>query len=127
MRRRKSEINAEIAMLIGVAPPHMSTGSTESKQLFELINEILGLGIPKTLTKPELARAIVESAGATWAADCESRGSTVTAAGMERVLDAVRLFVGPANGEQAVDLSHRRAGRQGRRPHETRSPGLPAT
>jgi|688.fasta_scaffold1049804_2 hypothetical protein len=102
MRRRKSEINAEIATLIGVTPPHMSTGSTESKRLFELINEILGLGIPQKLTKPELARAIVESAGATWAADCESRGSTVTAAGMQRVLDAVRLFVGTRQVQQAA-------------------------
>jgi len=73
----------------------MSTGSTEPRQFFELINTQLGLGIDETLTKPEYARAIIERAGIAWSPDCESRGSTVTLRGLELVLDAVRFFVEP--------------------------------
>jgi hypothetical protein len=93
MRKTKADINAELADLVGVDPPHMSTGSTEPKQIFILINDVLGLGLTTKLTKPQLARAIVEASGAAWTPDCESRGSTVTLLGMERVLQAVRLFV----------------------------------
>jgi hypothetical protein len=45
------------------------------------------------LTKPELARGIVEASGGVWTATCESRGGTVTAEGIERALAAVRFFV----------------------------------
>lgn len=93
MRKTKALLNAELAKLIGVHPPPMSTGSTEPKKIFCLINDVLGLGLAETLPKPELARAIVEASGLTWNPDCESRGSTVTLAGMERVAEAVRLFV----------------------------------
>ena len=93
MARTKAELNAEIAKLIGFSPPHMSTGSTESKDLFKLVNTSLGLGLNSSLTKPDLARAIVEASGASWSPGCESRGSTVTRVGLERVLAAVRFFV----------------------------------
>ena len=46
------------------------------------------------LTKPEMARHIVESSGMGWNVDYESRGGTVTKAGLRAVLDAVDLFVG---------------------------------
>ena len=90
---RKEEINNLIAEKVGFSPPKMSTGSTESRDLFLRVNAYLGLGIPKSLTKPDLARAIVEASGATWDADCESRGSTVTKVGMMKVLDAVVFFL----------------------------------
>ena len=73
----------------------MSTGSTEPREIFVLINTQLGLGIDETLTKPEFAKAIVERAGLVWSPDCESRGSTVTLLGLELVLDAVRFFTEP--------------------------------
>jgi hypothetical protein len=94
MSRSKSELVAAIASELGVETPRMSTGSTEPKTIFLLINESLGLGLSGALTKPELARALVESAGNIWTATCESRGGTVTAEGLQRVLDAVRYFLG---------------------------------
>jgi len=89
----KSDIVEELALLIGVDPPPMSTGSTEPKATFILINRQLGLGLDANLTKPELARAIVEASGARWAPDCESRGGTVTYEGLLRVRAAVRWFL----------------------------------
>ena len=71
----------------------MSTGSTESRDLFQRVNDHLGLGLPSTLTKPEMARAIVEASGCVWGPDCESRGGTVTRLGLLKVLDAVDFFL----------------------------------
>ena len=93
MRRPKEELVGEIAKHLGLRPPPMSTGSTESKEVFLAINRELGLGLSEQLTKPELARAIVESAGHVWWPDFESRGSTVTAGGLNAVLQAVEFFV----------------------------------
>ena len=42
-----------IAALIDVDAPHMSTGSTEPRELFSAVNEQLGLGLPPYGTKPE--------------------------------------------------------------------------
>lgn len=93
-RLLKSDIVAEIADVIGVEPPKMSTGSTEPKEIFLLVNEALGLGIPMNVTKPEMARAIAEASGQSWGASCESRGGTVTADGLLAVREAVRFFLG---------------------------------
>jgi len=89
----KEEINDLIAEKVGFSAPRMSTGSTESRDLFIRVNVYLGLGLPPTLTKPEMARAIVEASGATWGPDCESRGGTVTRIGLLRVLEAVEFFL----------------------------------
>ena len=88
----KEEINDAIAHRLGMRPPRMSTGSTESKPLFLLINEALGLGIDPKLSKPELARQIAEIGGQHWNPNCESRGSTVTAQGLSLVLKAVEVL-----------------------------------
>jgi hypothetical protein len=90
---RKAELNNEIARLVGIRAPKMSTGSTESAELFQQVNKVLGLGLPRNLTKPELARAIVEASGSVWFPDCESRGGTVTRKGLEKVLIAVEFFL----------------------------------
>lgn len=89
----KEEINGLIAEKVGFRAPRMSTGSTESRDLFVRVNAYLGLGLSTTLTKPEMARAIVEASGATWGADCESRGGTVTRAGLMKVLESVEFFL----------------------------------
>ena len=81
-----------IAVLIDVEPPHVSTGSTEPRELFVAVNEQLGLGLPSTATKPELARGIVEASGAVWLPTYESRGSTVTLDGLKAVHAAVEFF-----------------------------------
>ena len=91
----KKEIVDEIARLIGVASPPLSTGSTEPREIFEHINRELGLGIDRASSKPEYAREIVERAGIIWSPDCESRGSTVTFNGLRLVLNAVHFFVDP--------------------------------
>ena len=90
---RKVDIVVEIAHDIGVAAPPMSTGSTEPRAIFQLVNDRLGLGLDDGLGKPELARGIVESSGANWHPDYESRGATVTKSGLLAVLEAVRFFV----------------------------------
>ena len=91
----KKDLVAAIAQLLNVDAPKMSTGSTEPRRIFELVNEQLGLGIEVDLPKPEFAREIVERAGLVWSPDCESRGSTVTLNGLQLVLDAVHFFVSP--------------------------------
>ncbi|CAL8967804.1 hypothetical protein CELL_00090 [Cellulomonas sp. T2.31MG-18] len=93
MRVQKVDLVAAIASALGVQAPKMSTGSTEPKEIFLIANEVLGLGLPTSLTKPELAKGIVEAAGHVWTPSSESRGGTVTTDGLERVLAAVRLFV----------------------------------
>lgn len=90
----KAELVAEIADVLGVESPRMSTGSTEPKEIFTLVNESLGLGVSGRATKPEMARGIVEAAGQTWGASFESRGGTVTTEGLVAVREAVRFFLG---------------------------------
>jgi hypothetical protein len=89
----KEEVVAEIARLVGVPVPPMSTGSKEPKTIFLAVNRQLGLGLDPTLTKPDLARAIVEASGGQWHPDCESRGGTVTERGLRLVLSAVEFFL----------------------------------
>lgn len=90
---RKADIVVEIAHELGVPAPPMSTGSTEPRAIFVLVNDRLGLGLADGLTKPGLARGIVESAGFRWHPDYESRGATVTKDGLLAVLDTVRFFL----------------------------------
>lgn len=90
----KIDVVADIANYIGIEVPHMSTGSTEPRALFDAVNVELGLGLPGNLTKPEIARAIVEAAGFGWSAKNESTGGTVTLSGLTAVRDAVALLTG---------------------------------
>jgi Mn-containing catalase len=90
----KLEIVSKISARLNVDAPKMSTGSTEPREIFDLVNDTLGLGIDKKATKPEMARQIVEASGMSWNADYESRGGTVTKAGLHAVLTAVEHFVG---------------------------------
>lgn len=89
----KADIVWSIAVQLGVDAPKMSTGSTEPREIFDLVNEVLGLGIDQDLTKPEMARRIVEASGQSWNVDYESRGGTVTKHGLQAVSDAVDHFV----------------------------------
>lgn len=99
---RKSDIVSYIASMLGVEAPAMSTGSTEPREIFVLINEYCGLGITYGLTKPNLARAIVELSGSPWLATYESRGGTVTRDGLLAVQHAVEFFLakGPCDSSQ---------------------------
>ncbi len=93
-RQQKAEVVRDIADALGVEAPPMSTGSTEPKAIFLLVNEALGLRVPSSKTKPELARRIVEASGEVWGASYESRGGTVTLEGLLAVRRAVRFFSG---------------------------------
>jgi hypothetical protein len=88
-RRTKKDVVGEIAEVLGILPPPMSTGSTEPKDIFIAVVKVLGLGLDTAQTKPELARDIVESDGLVWGPECESRGGTVTMTGIERVAQVV--------------------------------------
>jgi hypothetical protein len=92
--QQKADVVRDIADALGVEAPPMSTGSTEPKAIFLLVNEALGLGVPSRKTKPELARGIVEASGEVWGASYESRGGTVTLEGLLAVRRAVRFFSG---------------------------------
>lgn len=86
---KKQALIEEISRIIGVEPPRVSTGSTEPKEILDLINSSLSLGLAAGLTKQRLAQSIVELGGGVWDPDCESRGGTVTRLGMLKVLEAV--------------------------------------
>ena len=86
---RKKEIVGEIAALIGIEPPGLSTGSREPRELLSSINEQLGLGLRPGGTKTQLARGIVEAAGRRWLPPHESRGEVITTLGLEEILAAV--------------------------------------
>lgn len=93
MKPTKQQIVAEIANLVGFPVPHMSTGSTEPREVFDRTADVLGIGDVSALTKPEAARYIVEASGEPWKPDYESRGGTVTQHGLMAMLDAVRTFL----------------------------------
>ncbi|MEE6272105.1 hypothetical protein V2J56_01935 [Georgenia sp. MJ206] len=84
----------QIANALNREPPKMSTGSTEPRAIFDIVNQELALGFPSRLTKPEIAQAIVESTGEVWAPDYESRGGTVTLKGLQAVREAVHFYTG---------------------------------
>lgn len=91
---RKADLVAGIAQLLGIEPPPMSTGSTEPREIFVVINQQLGLGLDPRAGKAELARGIVEASGAAWLPTYESRGATVTKEGLLAVYAAVYFFLG---------------------------------
>ena len=101
----KEEIKDQIADFLELDPaenPPMSTGSTEPRRIFELIDEKFELSLDpdNRLTKPQLAKAIATTSGQEWHAGCESRGGTVTKIGFRKVLYAVSyLKQRAANGE----------------------------
>ena len=99
-RISKQDLIADISSMLGIPAPKVSTGSTEPKELFILVNDLLGLAIPTNLQKPDMAQQIVEFSGGTWTADCESSGGTVTHLGLEKVRDAVSFFT---RSEKGID------------------------
>ena len=97
-RMSKEDLIIEISSMLGITPPKVSTGSTEPKELFILINQLLGLAISDNLQKPDIAQQIVELSGGIWTPECESTGGTVTHLGLEKVRDAVSFFTRSEKG-----------------------------
>lgn len=87
----KEQLVSEIADILGVASPPMSTGSTEPRAIFVLADERLGLNL-QAHTKHGMAREIVELAGMPWLPAYGSRGATITKRGLQAVLQAVQIL-----------------------------------
>lgn len=86
----KQEIIDEICAHLGIPSFHMSTGSTEPREVFEAIIDQLGLtGISNGLDKQELGKLIVEADGALWLPEYDSTGGTVTKEGLLAIKHAV--------------------------------------
>lgn len=93
--RTKEQVVADIAHLVGAPAPPSAHGAREPKAILVIVNERLGLGFDDRLSKPELAQAIVQSAGLSWTPDCWSRPQTLTKLGLERLEQAVERFLEP--------------------------------
>ncbi len=93
-KRLKPQIVVDIAWLLGASAPPSANGAREPKQILVIVNDRLGLGFDNSLSKPELARSIVQSAGLTWTPDCWSRPQTLTRTGLLRIENAVKLYLG---------------------------------
>lgn len=89
---QKYELVQQICEMLGLPLFRLSTGSTEPKEMFLAISHEIGLAIPETHHKVEIAREIVEYAGISWSSACESSGGTVTQLGLSKVRDAVVFF-----------------------------------
>jgi hypothetical protein len=86
----KQEIIDEICAHLGIPSFHISTGSTEPKELFEAIIDQLGLtAIGKGLDKQGLGKLIVEADGELWLPEYDSTGGTVTKEGLLAIKLAV--------------------------------------
>jgi hypothetical protein len=114
----KEQLKDQIATVLGLSEeenPPMSTGSTEPKRIFELVDQKLNLGLDPNLelTKPRLAKAIVSRAGDDWNLDCESRGGTVTKIGLNKVLDATMLLQRQHRGQRQQQLGYLTVGAPG--------------
>ena len=90
--RTKQDVINEICDILDVRRLQVSRGSTEPKELLLVISELCSITINPRMTKPELAKAIVEHAGLRWRASCSSTGSTITLDGLLLVLQATKLF-----------------------------------
>lgn len=92
-RRRKQEVVTSICLLAGIPEWKVSSGSTEPRGLLLDLVRRFDLALDCQASKPELARAIVESADLVWLSRFESRGSTITLHGLLMVEEAVIRFL----------------------------------
>ena len=90
----KQAIMNEISGLLGMPEYEVSTGSSEPREFLIEVASQIGLSkLTSNLSKPEIAKAIVESYGEKWLIEYDSSGSTVTKEGLKAVLRAVRNIV----------------------------------
>ncbi len=104
--RTKQEAVRRVCEHLGQSELQCARGSTEPKEVFEIVIEHFRLGLDTGESKPALARGIVEAAGLLWDRSCDSThtasggGSTVTLDGLNRVLQSVELLAASARDEQ---------------------------
>lgn len=82
-----------ICRLAEIPEWRLSSGSTEPRGFLVDLTVRFDLPHQGRASKPAIARAIVESAGLSWLPRFESRGSTITLEGLERIWDAVVVFI----------------------------------
>ena len=89
----KQEIMDEISQLTNIPKFYVSSGSTEPREFFISLATQLGImEFMNSTSKPELAKSICEALGGDWDEECESRGSTVTKLGLQKILDALQFL-----------------------------------
>lgn len=92
VRRRaetKHDLLLSIARVAGVTPPLIGAGSSIPSTFFRELATAFNVELG---SMPDIAQRIVECAGMTWEQAHWSNGSTVTAAGLRALLEAVRAL-----------------------------------
>lgn len=95
--KSKALVAADIADILALDAPELGPGSTLHANFFHAVGAAVDVDT-SGLTGAHAARAVVEAKGRTWKPEFESRGNTVTVAGLEALRDAVHL--GP-NGSRS--------------------------
>lgn len=86
--------------MLGRPVRHVSTGSTEPREILEDIAAAIGVQ-DRRLPKPQFAEQLAHALGQVWDPSCDSRsapsggGSTVTLVGLQRLREGVRGWIGP--------------------------------
>ncbi len=95
----KQDVIDEMCKLLAIGPYPVGIGSTESAVFLREVATYFAIGIESASTKPVIAETIVLKAGLAWTPECDSRssssggGSTVTLAGLKRLLQAVKILL----------------------------------
>jgi hypothetical protein len=85
--KSKALVAAEIADILALDTPELGPGSTLRAAFFHEVGKAVDVDTTG-LTGVQAARAIVQAKGRTWKPEFESRGNTVTVAGLEALRDA---------------------------------------
>lgn len=85
----KGELLRHLCEELGIDPLPLGRGSTLPAEVFRVA--AAHVAVPATGSMPHIAERIAVAAGLEWTSSDWSAGSTVTASGLEKVLQAVRL------------------------------------
>ena len=86
----KQTVIDRISLRLNIGDFKVSTGSTEPREFLVAVAEQFGLGEQaEKLDKPNIGKLIVESHGIKWQPNFDSRGSTVTKAGLLAIEEVV--------------------------------------
>jgi hypothetical protein len=91
--RTKQDLLSELCLALGIPQHSVGTGSSLPSEVFGEVAAQFHLPVG---SMPEIGKSVAERAGLVWGSDCDSTGSasgggsTVTADGLEVMLQAVR-------------------------------------
>ena len=109
----KQQLIDQVSQMLDLGPFRVGAGSTEPAEFFREVAHAMAVDTSAANSKPDLGRLIVERSGLIWDASCDSRGSssgggsTVTLAGLQQIVEAVRIFVSRQNRKSSFDLNVR--------------------